>query len=177
MRARLHDEKGHVRAPFRVLLSCPAPRLCEGILAASESSYGAWLGDVEEIEKITGANCRAVLHALKEERLEKHARMLGLLKALGAEPEAGQAASESGKDDYPLISAAGNGDAERAAGLIKDGADVNGTDGAGCTALIASVYGGNLGIAEMLLDNGADISLKDGDGNTVLAENGFLTEE
>ena len=54
---------------------------------------------------------------------------------------------------------------------------MNGTDGAGGTALIAAVYGGNLGIAEMFLDNGADISLKDGDGNTAFAENGFLTEE
>jgi ankyrin repeat protein len=52
--------------------------------------------------------------------------------------------------------------------LLESGADINGQDVLGGTALIVAASNGDLPMLEMLLRAGADVHVTDHDGNTAL---------
>lgn len=61
-----------------------------------------------------------------------------------------------------------SGQGEVAAALVKAGADVNGVDGAGKSALYKACQDRHEDIIQMLIENGADASIKATDGSTPL---------
>eukprot|EP00127_Corallochytrium_limacisporum_P002503 Clim_evm60s128 gene=Clim_evmTU60s128 len=72
------------------------------------------------------------------------------------------------KGETPLITAAIEGDLERATICISEGAEVNARDYGGWSALHEACNHGNLDIVELLLDHGADINLDGGNNSTPL---------
>jgi len=70
---------------------------------------------------------------------------------------------------YPLISAAGRGQADEVEHLLKEEKNINARNFLfGQTALTEAVRSGHRDIALLLLDKGADINEKDGQGVTAL---------
>ena len=63
--------------------------------------------------------------------------------------------------DAALIEAAEAGRLDEVDRLLKDGARVTATDGAGRTALVAAAYGNHVDVAERLAEAGADVDAQD----------------
>ena len=70
--------------------------------------------------------------------------------------------------DEQLRYAAGTGDVDAVARLLKEGASVNGRSKDAATALMGAAWGGYPAVAKLLLDAGAAVNLKDNDGVTAL---------
>ena len=70
--------------------------------------------------------------------------------------------------DNLLLDAASDGDAEKVARLIKNGANINVKDRWGWAPMSMAAYGGYPDIAKMLIEAGADLEYKDVDGDTPL---------
>ena len=66
----------------------------------------------------------------------------------------------------PLTMAAVGGQAEAAQWLLDNGADINGRNGDGGTALKAAAFLGHAGVAKVLIDGGIDTSVRDWEGNS-----------
>lgn len=67
-----------------------------------------------------------------------------------------------------LLDAASDGDVDRVANLIKNGANVNVKDRWGWAPMSMAAYGGYSDIAKILIEAGADLEYKDVDGDTPL---------
>lgn len=63
---------------------------------------------------------------------------------------------------------AGNGDLGRLKHLLDHGADINGCDGSGMTALMRAAYHGQLRMVQALIEHGADLNAADDAGLTAL---------
>jgi ankyrin repeat protein len=63
--------------------------------------------------------------------------------------------------DRELIAAARAGDADEVRALLDRGADVDGRDANGATALVAAAYGNHVEVARLLAEAGADVNAKD----------------
>ncbi len=100
---------------------------------------------------------------MKTRRVMKSAR--GLLWALAM---LGGSAVLAEDLTLPLISAARDGQEERVAQLLAQGAGVNAANAQGKTALMSAAYFGNLRVVELLLAEGADVAAVDSDGMTAL---------
>ncbi|GAB4094348.1 ankyrin repeat domain-containing protein [Flaviaesturariibacter terrae] len=81
---------------------------------------------------------------------------------------AAQRASLRSANTQPLLRAARAGDGQRITRLLRRGANINGTDARGNSALMLALLTWNYEAAQLLLDNGADISLRDRDGHCAL---------
>ena len=66
----------------------------------------------------------------------------------------------------PLTMAAVAGQAEATQWLLDNGADVNGRNGDGGTALKAAAFLGQPGVAKVLIDGGIDTSIRDWEGSS-----------
>lgn len=66
----------------------------------------------------------------------------------------------------PLTMAAVGGQAKATQWLLDNGADVNGKNGDGSTALKAAAFLGHAGVAKVLIDGGIDTSARDWEGNS-----------
>ena len=66
----------------------------------------------------------------------------------------------------PLTMAAVAGQAEATQWLLDNGADVNGRNGDGGTALKAAAFLGHAGVAKVLIDGGIDTSIRDWEGSS-----------
>lgn len=66
----------------------------------------------------------------------------------------------------PLTMAAVGGQAEATQWLLDNGADVNGRNGDGGTALKAAAFLGHAGVAKVLIDGDIDTSVRDWEGNS-----------
>lgn len=64
----------------------------------------------------------------------------------------------------PLLQAARAGDVKRVASLLAGGADVNGSNGHGGTALMYAVVGNHGDVVELLLRRGADVNARGSNG-------------
>lgn len=60
-----------------------------------------------------------------------------------------------------LIAAAGRGQTDTVRALIREGADIDATDAAGLTAVLAAVHGRHAGTVRALIDLGADVNKQD----------------
>jgi ankyrin repeat protein len=90
-----------------------------------------------------------------------------LLTACGDDPRRPPAAE--------LVDAAGAGRLDTVRQLLRDGADVDGRDGRGRTAVTAAAMGRHVEVVRTLVDAGADVDLQDEDRNNPLllcGENG-----
>lgn len=72
--------------------------------------------------------------------------------------------------NHPVVVAARNGNLDMVAELIRAGADVNGHDGTGFSALTLAALSGDAKLSELLLDHGADPNLRWKDGTPIHAE-------
>lgn len=70
--------------------------------------------------------------------------------------------------DTQLSEAAAQGSASAVQSMLARGADVNGTDRSGRTAMINAAWRGRPNIVDMLLTHGADTDFQDGEGKTPL---------
>ena len=84
-------------------------------------------------------------------------------------PNEQQAVSVNDELTLELVKAAGAGDVAEAERLLLKGAEINGADGEGRTAVTAAAYGNHVEMAQLLVQRGADVNLKDRNGL-----NGFL---
>ena len=89
------------------------------------------------------------------------------------------ACAASGEEQRPadgeLVAAAGAGRQDVVERLLRDGADVNGKDGSGRTAVTAAAANEHVGVVKALIDAGADVDLQDDDRSNPLllcGENG-----
>lgn len=64
-------------------------------------------------------------------------------------------------DENRLIAAAGRGQTDTVRALIREGADIDATDAAGLTAVLAVVHGRHAGTVRALIDLGADVNKQD----------------
>ncbi|QTD43001.1 ankyrin repeat domain-containing protein [Sporosarcina sp. Te-1] len=67
-----------------------------------------------------------------------------------------------------LISAAAEGDTETVLELIEDGADIDGTDHQGVTAVMAATQRNNVNMVKTLIEHGADIDIRNHNLDNVL---------
>ena len=67
-----------------------------------------------------------------------------------------------------LLSAIRNGDHARVDKLVREGADVNGADEDGTTALMHAVIESDIKMMKLLIDRGAKVNAKNGMGSTAL---------
>ena len=91
-------------------------------------------------------------------------RTIGLLTALLS-----LCGADEAEDRWPLIFAAGEGDAAAVERLLAAGADVHQISADGETALHVSAIKGDLRTAQLLLDAGAEVDAIDQSGQTILA--------
>jgi ankyrin repeat protein len=71
-----------------------------------------------------------------------------------------------------LVEAAGAGRLETVRRLLRDGADINGRDPRGRTAVTAAAMGEHVDVVRALVDAGADVDLQDDDRNNPLLLSG-----
>ena len=92
----------------------------------------------------------------------------GNIAELAANKHAGSELSALSPDLQvtPLTIAAVGGQAEAAQWLLDNGADINGRNGDGGTALKAAAFLGHAGVAKVLIDGGIDTSVRDWEGNS-----------
>ena len=84
----------------------------------------------------------------------------------GANPDAGNGPHDAIRD---LVLAAGFGQIETVRSLLDKGADINGRDALGRTALIAAAGESRTAMLRLLIDRGADLGVRDRDGADALA--------
>ena len=89
-------------------------------------------------------------------------RTIGLLTALLS-----LCGADEAEDRWPLIFAAGEGDAAAVERLLAAGADVHQLSADGETALHVSAIKGDLRTAQLLLDAGADVNARTPRGSTI----------
>ena len=98
-------------------------------------------------------------------RAEGKAWQLDVTVTLASElPNEQHAASVSDALTLSLVKAAGEGDLAEAERLLLKGAQINGGDAQGRTAVTAAAYGNQLVMVQLLVQRGADVNLKDRDG-------------
>ena len=94
----------------------------------------------------------------------------GYARALKMYKDIEKAKAEKERLRAGLWDAAQNGDADRVALLINDGADINATDEeSGGTPLHRAAEKDSLNVATLLINNGADINAKNKNGDTPLS--------
>ena len=92
----------------------------------------------------------------------------GNIAELAANKHAGSELSALSPDFQitPLTMAAVGGQAEATQWLLDNGADINGRNGDGGTALKAAAFLGHAEVAKVLIDGGIDTSVRDWEGNS-----------
>ncbi|MED3551894.1 ankyrin repeat domain-containing protein [Cytobacillus praedii] len=71
-------------------------------------------------------------------------------------------------DQEQLIESAEKGEIEKVLKLLENGADINGTDNRGRTAVMAATYNNQVEMVRNLIEKGADINIRDKNLNNVL---------
>lgn len=90
----------------------------------------------------------------------------GNIAELAANKHADLSALSPDMQVTPLTMAAVGGQAEAAQWLLDNGADINGRNGDGGTALKAAAFLGHAEVAKVLIDGGIDTSVRDWEGNS-----------
>lgn len=153
---------------------------CDALIAAVVS------GDVDEVGKALkeGAdpNCadKAGVPALIIAVSRQKKDVVKVLLSNGANPNTTYHNPGQGVNRAPAISfPAANGDVDTLNSLLSAGANIEGRDGDGTTALMSAAFMGHDKVVEVLLERGAKVEAKDGGGYTALmfAANGKFALE